>query len=122
MGGTNDIAGNMGPVTVKAILRNLRAMVELGTAHGIRVILAAVTPVNGNHPRDIDYFLTHPPETIVALNRGIKSLASTYRLKYLDTWSLLADKDGFLDARYSHDGLHLKDSAYRVLDRLMFGR
>ena len=44
-GGTNDIAGNTGPSTLKMIEDNLKSMTELAANNKIKVVLASVTPV-----------------------------------------------------------------------------
>src|SRR4051794_28345190 len=44
-GGSNDLAGFSGPATETTIGQNLTSMTELAKAHGIRVVLASVTPV-----------------------------------------------------------------------------
>src|SRR5437870_3815428 len=49
LAGTNDIAGNTGPMTNDEIQGNLASMSELAHAHGIRVVLASVTPVSSYH-------------------------------------------------------------------------
>jgi len=46
LAGTNDIAGNTGPMTDEEIEGNLQSMAELAKAHGIRVVLASITPGN----------------------------------------------------------------------------
>src|SRR6476646_4057921 len=42
LAGTNDIAGNTGPMRNETIEGNLSSMVELARAHGIRVVLCAI--------------------------------------------------------------------------------
>ena len=44
MAGTNDIAGNTGPMTPDQSKANIMTMAELARAHGIRVILASIPP------------------------------------------------------------------------------
>ena len=44
LAGTNDIAGNTGPVTLKMIANNLKSMTEIAQANGIKVILCSVLP------------------------------------------------------------------------------
>src|SRR5438128_1436906 len=44
MAGTNDIAGNLGPVSDSDLEANIESMTELAQAHGIRVILASIPP------------------------------------------------------------------------------
>ncbi|HEV8592576.1 MAG TPA: GDSL-type esterase/lipase family protein, partial [Pyrinomonadaceae bacterium] len=46
LAGTNDLAGNTGPTTVKAIEDNLLSMAELARLNGIRVVLASILPVS----------------------------------------------------------------------------
>src|SRR6266849_5605536 len=69
LAGTNDIAGNTGPMTLEAIEDNLVSMAELARANNIRVVLASVMPV-------CDYIrpqtVQRPPEKIIALNAWIK--------------------------------------------------
>ena len=44
LAGTNDIAGNTGPISIDQIVDNLTSMVELAHANGINVVLASVMP------------------------------------------------------------------------------
>src|SRR3954454_3285038 len=49
LAGTNDIAGNTGPMSDEDIEGNLASMSELAHANGIKVILSSITPVSGYH-------------------------------------------------------------------------
>ena len=49
LAGTNDIAGNTGPMTNEDIQNNLASMAELAKANNIRVVLASITPVSAYH-------------------------------------------------------------------------
>src|SRR3954469_23548304 len=46
LAGTNDIAGNTGPMTLQNIEENLMAMSEIARANGIRVVLASILPIS----------------------------------------------------------------------------
>ncbi|HEY3743856.1 MAG TPA: GDSL-type esterase/lipase family protein, partial [Bryobacteraceae bacterium] len=46
LAGTNDIARNAGPQTFEQITQNIQAIAELAHAHGIKVILCALTPIS----------------------------------------------------------------------------
>src|SRR5262249_25435037 len=46
LAGTNDIAGNTGPMTLEMIENNYASMAELAKANGIKVIFASVLPVH----------------------------------------------------------------------------
>src|SRR6201993_1516143 len=65
LAGTNDIAGNTGPMTLEQIEANFESMSELAHANKIRVVLASVMPVsNYGHDRDgksIDVRDRRPP-------------------------------------------------------------
>src|SRR5436305_4551721 len=53
LAGTNDLAGNTGPMTLGQIEDNLTSMAELAHASKIRVVLASVLPVsNYGHDRE----------------------------------------------------------------------
>ena len=49
LAGTNDIAGNTGPMTDEEIEGNLQSMAELAKAHGIKVVLTSITPTGAYH-------------------------------------------------------------------------
>src|SRR3954451_4952427 len=44
MAGTNDIAGNTGPVTAGMTENNFRAMSDIARQHGIKVLIASISP------------------------------------------------------------------------------
>ena len=50
LAGTNDIAGNSGPISNEDIEANLASMAELARAHAIRMIFASILPVNNYTP------------------------------------------------------------------------
>lgn len=119
LAGTNDIAGNTGPMTVEQTEGNLATMTELARAHGIRVILASVLPVrDGLTNKDGEKVArteTRPPETILALNEWIKKYATANHLVYLDYFSAMVDDHGFLKAETTDDGLHPNAQGYVVM-------
>ena len=60
LAGTNDIAGNTGPMSLEAIEDNLISMAELARANKIRVVLASVLPISDydkDEGRTSDYSL-----------------------------------------------------------------
>ena len=106
--GTNDLASVMGPSSEGTMAEHFMSMVDLAKAHGIKVVLASVTPV-------CDCFrkmtARRPPGKIIGLNGWIKDYAAESGSVYLDYYSALAEGramkkdltvDGFLpnDAGY----------------------
>jgi lysophospholipase L1-like esterase len=111
MAGTNDIAGNTGPMSEDDTIANIMSMVELARAHGIRVILASMPPA--------DHFPWRPGlETaprIIALNGWMKAYAARSGIVYADYWSVLHDGNGGFRADLAYDGVHPNARGYAVM-------
>lgn len=111
MAGTNDVAGNTGPMTEQETQGNIRSMVELAHAHGIRVILASIPPA--------DEFPWKPGldtgTRIAAMNAWLKAYAARSGCVYADYWSALkGDKLG-MRAGLSSDHVHPTKAGYAVM-------
>jgi lysophospholipase L1-like esterase len=123
LAGTNDIAGNTGPMTIEAIEGNLASMFELARASDIRVVIASVLPVSdyakNTEDKPINQTARRPPEKIIALNEWIKEYATRNGLTYLDYFSAMVDEKGFLKQELSDDGLHPNDKGYVVMQPLV---
>ena len=111
--GTNDIAKNTGAETAEMVEENFQAMTELAEAHGIRVILCAVTPVADYGPRKMTD--GRPPADILKLNAWLKQYAARAHAVYADYYSALADEKGMLKEGMSRDGLHPNEKGYDLL-------
>ena len=121
LAGTNDIAGNTGPMTLEAIEDNLTSMAELASAHGIRVVFSSLLPVSDYEVRDgkpITQTVRRPPDQILALNKWMKEFAAAHHLVYLDYFSAMVDDKGFLKDELSNDGLHPNVQGYAVMNPL----
>jgi len=123
LAGTNDIAGNTGPMTLEAIEDNLASMSDLARANGIRVVIASVLPVSdyskNKDGKSINQTTRRPPEKVKTLNEWIKKYAAQNGLTYLDYFSAMADEKGFLKEELSNDGLHPNDKGYVVMQPLV---
>ncbi len=118
LAGTNDIAGNTGPMTLEETEGNLATMAELARVHGIRVVLSSVMPVNDVADADgkvIEQTDRRPPEKILALNEWIKKYAAENGHVYLDYFPATADEKGFLKSEITNDGLHPNAQGYAVM-------
>jgi lysophospholipase L1-like esterase len=122
LAGTNDIAGNTGPMTLGQIEANLVSMAELAKRNKIRVILASVLPVsNYGHDRQgnpQDMRINRPPEKILELNAWIKKYVEANGYTYLDYFSAMVDSEGMLQKDLSEDGLHPNAKGYAVMSPL----
>ena len=115
LAGTNDIAGNTGPVTLKMIANNLKSMTEIAQANGIKVILCSVLPA-------YDYPWSpgkKPNIKIPKLNSMIKDFAKESGAFYLDYFKALNDGNNGIIKEYSNDGVHLTAKGYHVLEPML---
>ncbi len=117
LAGTNDIAGNTGPSTLTMIQDNYRAITELATLHGVKVILCSLTPVNDY--TNTKQTLNHPPADILKLNQWLKGFAAGRGFSYVDYFSALADDQGMLGRSLSNDGLHPNEEGYKLMAPLV---
>ncbi len=113
LAGTNDIAGNTGPVTLAMVEENIRAITELARLHHVKVILCTLTPVS-DYTR-FHQTTDHPPSDILHLNEWIKSYAREIHAPVADYYSALVDSAGMLRDGFSSDGLHPNDTGYELL-------
>ena len=122
LAGTNDIAGNTGPITLEQIEGNLTSMVELARANGINVVLATLTPVSDynkdKNGRQIVQTIRRPPEKIAELNRWIRQFTADRGLVYLDYFSATIDDKGFFKEELARDGLHPNAKGYEIMKPL----
>jgi lysophospholipase L1-like esterase len=113
LGGTNDIARNTGPETLEMVEENIQAITELAQAHGIKVILCALTPVSDYGPRPMT--VGRPPSDILRLNAWIKDYAAQSHAVFADYFAALVDEKGMLKDGFSRDGLHPNDKGFELL-------
>lgn len=118
LAGTNDIAGNTGPMTLEQIEANLTSMAEFAKANSIKVVFASVLPISDYEQRDgkpIVRSTQRPPEKIKALNEWMKAYAIRNKSTYLDYYSAMIDGKGFLKEELSEDGLHPNSKGYAIM-------
>src|SRR6202051_773384 len=98
LAGTNDIAGNTGPMRLEDIEANNPTLAELARAHDIKVIYSSVLPLHNYTPKAQDFFAQRSPEKILALNRWLKEHCATASngCTYLDYFSAVVDDKGLL--------------------------
>jgi len=111
LAGTNDIAGNTGPMTIEEIEGNLQSMAELARANGIRVVLSSVMPVCDYHRPQTE---RRPMDKIKALNAWMKDYAAKQGHVYLDYFTPMLDEQGMLKKELTYDGLHPNDAGYEA--------
>lgn len=115
LAGTNDIAGNTGPMTNKQILDNIISMAQLSEAHGIEVFLCSVLPA-------FDYPWRpglDPHTRIPELNASIKEFALENDHNYVDYFSAMTDGKNGLRPDLGYDGVHPNRAGYDLMKPIL---
>jgi lysophospholipase L1-like esterase len=115
LAGTNDIAGNTGPISLEEIEENYQAMAELARAHGLRVIFSSILPVHNYTPGSDLNFELRSPEKIVALNSWLERYCRANGSVYLDYFSAMVDEHGLMRRELADLGLHPNAAGYQVM-------
>lgn len=111
LAGTNDVAGNTGPMTPEMTEENWKSMADLARANGIRVIFASVLP-----SRDFPWRKgLDPAPKIRTLNNWLQGYCVTHSLTYLDYYSSMAADDGGMKPGISKDGVHPNTAGYAIM-------
>ena len=112
LAGTNDIGGNVGPMTLESTENYFISMTDMARANNIKVVLSSLTPV-------CDYIkpqtAQRPPEKILALNGWLKDYAEKNNFVYLDYFSATVDDKGMFRKELTYDGLHPNAAGYDVM-------
>ena len=111
LAGTNDIAGNTGPMTLQQITDNLASMAELARAHNIEPIICSVLPA-------FDYPWRpglHPDVKIPELNAMLKTYAKKNDIIYLDYFKAMADNRNGLPKDLAEDEVHPTKKGYSIM-------
>lgn len=111
MAGTNDIAGNTGPMTVAQTEDNLRMIAMLAKGAGIQVLIACVPPAKS--------FPWRPGLETVKPIREINLWSATHAkamgVTWIDYTQVLADADGGMKPGMAFDGVHPTETGYDAM-------
>jgi lysophospholipase L1-like esterase len=112
MAGTNDVAGNTGPMTPEMTQANLMSMSDLARAHKIKVVLASIPPA--------DHFFwrpeSQPNPAIPNLNAWLKHYAKSKKIPYADYFAAMANENGVMKPGLANDGVHPTQEGYAVMN------
>jgi lysophospholipase L1-like esterase len=115
LAGTNDIAGNTGPMTLDEIEANYASLAELAATHQIKVVFSSVLPVHNYTPQSQEMYEQRSPAKILELNRWLKSYCADHGCFYLDYFSAMVDDKGLLKKDLAEDGLHPNTAGYKIM-------
>ena len=111
MAGTNDIAGNTGPMTAEMSENNVRAMVDIAKRHGIRVLVASIPPA-ASFPWRPGLETKKP---IAELNAWLKRFARESGATWVDYHPVLVDGTGAMKPGLASDGVHPTEAGYDAM-------
>ena len=115
LAGTNDIAGNTGPIANEDIEANYADFAELAKAHNIRLVFSSILPVSNYTERSKDFFAQRPMSRILELNKWLKDYCEKNDVIYLDYFSALVDDKGMLKRDLADDGLHPNKAGFAIM-------
>ena len=115
LAGTNDIAGNTGPMSIDVILNNIKSMTDIALANNVKVILCSVLPAY-DYPWSPN---KNPNIKIPKLNSKIKKYAIETGVHYLDYFKALDNGNNGINKEFSYDVVHLTIEGYKVLEPLV---
>lgn len=116
LAGTNDLAGNTGPVTLKMVTNNIKSMCEIAAANNIKVIICSVLPAT-IFPWRPD--VPNPADRIIELNNRLMKYASRKGHLYLDYHSEMMNSEKGLKDEYAGDAVHPNKEGYKVMAKLV---
>jgi lysophospholipase L1-like esterase len=111
MAGTNDIAGNTGPMTPQMTENNIRAMCDIARRNGIKVILASIPPA-ASFPWSPRIETRRP---IAEINGWLKDYAGTIGATWVDYHRVLDDGTGGMKPGFAVDGVHPTEAGYDAM-------
>ncbi|MBP5505453.1 MAG: SGNH/GDSL hydrolase family protein [Bacteroidales bacterium] len=111
--GTNDVAENLGNITLEDVAGNIASMAEIAQANGITPVLCTLVPAAryGWRPQ-----LGEQSRNVVALNKLIRNIAAQKNLLLCDYWTAMNNGQGGLSAELSGDGVHPYPDAYNIME------
>lgn len=115
LAGTNDIAGNTGPMRNEDIEANFASFAELAKLHDIKVVYSSILPVHNYTERAKDFFAQRSQTRILALNSWLKDYCAKNNIVYLDYFSALVDDKGMMKKDLADDGLHPNAGGYKIM-------
>lgn len=115
LAGTNDIAGNTGPIGNQDIEANLSSIAELARVHGIKVIYSSILPVHNYTEKSKDFFAQRPMSRILELNTWLKDYCAKNDLIYLDYFPAMVDDKGLMKKDLADDGLHPNAAGFKIM-------
>ena len=114
LAGINDIAINDGHAPdVRRAVENIKAMCDIAKANKIKPVICSLLPSYkiGWRPS-----VTDAAEKVAEFNSLLKAYAEENKIAYADYYSLFADENNHMPAKYSDDTVHPNIEGYKMME------
>ena len=116
MAGTNDVAHNEYWVSPERVVDNIIAMCNIAQSNGIVPIISSIPPCSEFPWRKE---INNPGQTIVEINKSLKTFADANGIVYVDYHSALTDEKLGLPKTLSNDGCHPLPDTYFTMEEMV---
>lgn len=115
--GINDLGRGLTPDSVVKNILLINDYLQQESP-GTRVFIESILPVNPGFGKFAGQ--TSKSKEIVKANTLLKNVAEAHRYRYIDLHANFMDGQGYLDKKYTNDGLHLMGAGYQHWRHLIY--
>ena len=116
--GINDLAHQ---TDKKEIINNIEEIIEeiKEKRPETEIYLESVYPINDSDDEKIEHdkLVNRRNEDVIEINKILKKYCEKNKIKYIDLYSKLIDKEGNLKIEYTKEGLHISDEGYEFITK-----
>lgn len=115
LAGINDIAENLGPISIEAIFENIISMIQIAHKNSITVFLCSILPANHFNWKP----KINPTAKICKLNQLLSEYAKSHSIPYVNYFDSMIDYTNGLKIDYSNDGVHPNIEGYNLMKTIL---
>ena len=115
LAGINDITENTGPISIEAIMGNIKGMTEMAKANEVEMVLCAVLPANSFPWRPSII----PTRKVIKLNQMVKGYVQENNLIYIDYYTHMVDDEQGLISTLGYDTVHPNKAGYALMEEVL---
>lgn len=117
--GTNDILKDTSEEKQKETVDNIKKICNeiKKNRPKAKLYIESLYPIDENGDKNMIGDRTN--EAIKNINKDLKEYCYSKKIRYIDMYDKLTDKDGNFDDRYTNDGLHPNDLGYAKITKLL---
>ena len=111
--GINDINGGLSKTTIVKNYEEILSRISENLP-STEVYCMSILPVNETLNKHLNVDVKKTNNTVREVNKEIDKLAVKFNYTYVNLFPYFSDENDMLHEKYSVDGIHLTDAAYRV--------